>query len=238
MRHANHCGPDRHTLERAAALNALDSRALGRASCYAQRFMRPGTYPYGVVPGYGQAVASDRPFLIEVGDAEGDAMAQHDILVTHDELGFEVDRRHITIRTGDLVLWSGNGRTLAPFAVVGEREFFNSHRMVNECGYSHAFGTAGEYRWVDAYGSGLCGTVRVRQPDTADRAGFARWHKELQEGTVVMIQDGRIDRPEVDIVVGQTVFFAIVTSRGISITDERLLEIGGSVFQEAPRAAS
>jgi hypothetical protein len=38
-----------------------------------------------------------------------------------------------------------------------------------------------------------------------------------------MIGDGKADRPEIEIMTGQTVFFAIVKTPGISITDDRLL---------------
>ena len=37
-----------------------------------------------------------------------------------------------------------------------------------------------------------------------------------------MIQDGKVDKKKLDIVIGQTVFFVIVTGPGISITDEPL----------------
>jgi len=219
----------------------LDSRAIGRASCYAQRFMRPGSYAYAVVPGYAQAIASDHPFLIDVSEEKADKMAQHDVLVMQSEKGFDVDQRQISIRTGDLVLWSGQGRTSSAFAVVGEQEFFNSHRMSNECGYSHAFGSAGEYRWVDAHGSGLSGTIAVSDPKPGDRNAFARWQKQLHQGNVVMIADGRAEPADLKILAGQTVFFAVVTSGGISITDSRLLEIGrkpGKGGKAAPEAAS
>jgi hypothetical protein len=108
--------------------------------------------------------------------------------------------------------------------------------MVNECGYSHAFGTAGEYRWEDAFGSGISGRVRVSTPPDGDAKAFARWQKQLQQGTVVMIRDGRAEPTDVKIVVGQRVFFAVVTSGGISVTDARLLQTGhndGDVVQEA-----
>lgn len=64
--------------------------------------------------------------------------------------------------------------------------------MVNECGYPHAFGTPGEYHWVDAFGSSLRGSIRVREPDGCDRQeGLARWQKQLGEGHLVMIAEGR-----------------------------------------------
>jgi plastocyanin len=232
------CEPGGLTAQQAIALDVFDSRALGRTSCFAQRFMRPGAYRYNVVPGHGQSLATDHPFMIRVGEEKADEMAQHNILVSDEGSGFTVDQPDVSIRVGDLVLWSGQGRTRKAFAVAGAQEFFNSHRMVNECGYSHAFGLPGEYHWTDAFGSGLSGTVKVRSPDAGDRKAFARWQKQLGEGKLVMISDGRVDHPKIDIVVGQTIFFSVVTSGGISITDERLLKIGNGTRKEPAKTAS
>ena len=219
------CEPNPNTPERAVGLNQLDSRAIGRASCFAQRFMRPGTYEYAIVPGYGHALAAEFPFRVVVEDSKSEAMTQHNVLVREGKQGLEVDQPEVRIRLGDMVLWSGNGRTTSAFAVAGEQPFFNSHRMVNECGYSHAFGTPGDYRWVDAFGSGLQGTIRVRDAEPGEK-GLAEWRRRLNEGMLVMIAHGNADRPEVDIMVGQTVFFAVIDGPGISVTDERLVELG------------
>jgi plastocyanin len=232
------CEPKRHSPEAAAGLNVLDSRAIGRASCFAQRFMRPGSYPYAIVPGYGQAIASDHAFVIDVSGEKRDDMEQHNVLVSQSDKGFDVDRPQLSVRTGDLVLWSGDGRTTTSFAIVGQQEFFSSHRMVNECGYSHAFGIAGEYQWEDAFGSGMSGRIHVDAPQSGEAKGFARWQRQLQQGTVVMIQDGRVEPAEVKIVVGQRIFFAVVTSRGVSITDSRLLEVSRHRGQNASEATS
>src|SRR5690242_14368142 len=102
------CEPDRKSPGHAAVLNALDSRALGSVSCYAQRFMRPGSYAYNVVPGYGQLLSSDHPFLVRVGEEKGRQMAQHNVVVSSAEEGFDVDPHELSINLGDLVLWSGN----------------------------------------------------------------------------------------------------------------------------------
>jgi plastocyanin len=205
--------------------NELDSRALGRADCYAQRFMRAGDYRYNVVPGHAQSLSTDYPFVVHVKDKhEGKAerkMAQHTLRVTSDGKGFSVSPATLTIALGDMVVWNGGGAI--PFAVVGEQAFFNSHRMVNECGFSHAFGKAGEYHWQDAFGSKLSGVVRVRDPDCAKDKDLRKWRAALAEGSLVTIADGKADRTEIDILTGQTVFFAIVTTPGISITDGRLL---------------
>ena len=205
--------------------NQLDSRALDQADCYAQRFMKAGTYRYTVVAGHGQAIASDYPFAVVVEDGGAAAeMAQHDIRVRARDRGFDVDRASLTVRIGDMVLWNGGGVPMS-FAVVGEQAFFSSYRMVNECGFSHAFGTAGEVHWADAYGSGCAGVVRVRDPECKTHEHLARWQRSLAEGKVVMISDAKADRTEVEITTGQTVFFAIVKGPGISITDKQLLDV-------------
>jgi plastocyanin len=214
--------------EETAMLNQLDSRALGRADCYAQRFMRPGTYPYNVVAAHGRALTSEHPFTVRVADGDRQpAMAQHTLRVSPCGRGFEVDDANVTIRVGDMVLWNGGSGSSPPFAVVGEHDFFDSTRLVNECGFSHAFGSAGEYRWVDAHGGRLSGVVRVRNPECSTDEQRKRWQQSLTEATVVMITDGRVDRGAVDIVTGQTVFFAVVKGVGISITDASLLEATG-----------
>lgn len=206
-------------------LNSFDSRALGRTDCFGQRFMRPGRYAYGIAPAGGHAIATERPFTITVRDAEKDAeMKQHTVLVGRGRNGLAPDHAELEIATGDLVLWNCTAGDAVPIAVIGEKDFFDSHRMTNECGYSHAFGKAGDYEWTDAYGSGLGGKVKVVDPDCKDEAGFKRWHKALSEGALVMIQDGKAKPRQIEIMTGQTVYFAVVTSPGISITDARLLE--------------
>ena len=205
--------------------NDFDSRALGRADCFAQRFMRPGEYRYAAVPGHGQSLSTDHPFVIHVGEnkpKKGDDIVQHHVQVTQGESGLKVTPAMLTICVGDMVMWNG-GRNV-PFAIVGEAEFFNSYQMVNECGFSHAFGTAGTYEWRDAFGSGVGGTIHVRDPDCVKDPGLRKWHAALSEGTVVMIADGKVDKSEIKIMTGQTVFFAIVKSEGISITDCRLID--------------
>lgn len=204
--------------------NNLDSRALGRADCYAQRFMRAGDYRYNVVPGHAQAISTDFPFVVHVRGQDGKRdgqMAQHNLPVALDGGKFSVTPATITIAIGDMAVWNGGGEI--PFAVVGEQEFFNSHRMANECGFSHAFGKPGDYHWRDAFGSTLAGVVRVRDPDCAKDKDLRKWRAALGEGSLIMIADGKADRPEIDILTGQTVFFAVVKTPGISITDDRLL---------------
>lgn len=205
-------------------IDTFDSRALRRTDCYGQRFMKPGSYRYNILAVLGHCMTEDRPFTVNVKErTKKDGMVQHTVAVRFEAGRYSVDRKELAIESGDLVLWNCQDPKVVPFAVAGDKEFFASDRMTSECGYSHAFGSAGDFRWVDANGSGLDGIVHVKNPDCKDEASFKRWQKLLTKGTVVMIESTKVQPREVEIVTGQTVFFAIVKAPGISITDERVL---------------
>lgn len=207
-------------------MDSLDSRALRLTDCYGQRFMRAGTYPYNVLPVHGHCVTEERPFTVRVGErTTGGTMNQHSVVVRSQAGRFRAEPAEIAIEAGDLVLWNCPDGKAMPYVVVGEKPFFASHRLTNESGYSHAFGSAGEYRWRDAYGSGAAGVVRVKNPDCKEHSDFERWHKSLAKGTLVTVTGAKAEPAEVDIVTGQTVFFAITKGPGISITDEHLLHL-------------
>lgn len=205
-------------------IDTFDSRALRVTDCYGQRFMKPGTYRYHVVPAHGHGITEERPFSIEVKERGSQPkMSQKSVVVSSRGRGFAVQPEVLTIETGDIVLWNCPDSKALPYSVIGDKEFFGSHRLTNECGYTHAFGSAGEYRWLDAYGSGASGTVQVKNPECRHQADLDRWRKLLKKGTVVMVTHGRAEPHDVQIVTGQTVFFAITKGPGISITDERVL---------------
>lgn len=204
--------------------NTLDSRALGFGDCYGQRFMKPGTYRYDVVFTGGGPLVTDFPFTIEVVAAEGDpTMKQHDIALKTTGRRFVVDEDVVTIGEGDLVLWSSADPAAHAFEVRGDQAFFGSAALTTECGYSHAFGTAGEHHWADALGGSAEGVVRVKEVRCSSPAELASWRKRLTRGTVVMINDGKVEPAEVDIVVGQRVFFAVVKTAPMTITDTALI---------------
>lgn len=205
-------------------LDTLDSRALRRTDCFGQRFMRPGTYAYSICPAHSHAISSDRPFTITAKEtATNGKMKQHNVLINLRQGRYDVAAHDLTIDVGDLVLWNCVDSDAPPYAIIGDQPFFCSHRMTNECGYSHAFGTPGEYHWADAFGGDIGGVIKVRDPGCKDDASLARWKASLAKGTLVIIADGKAKPKEVDIHTGQTVYFAIVTGPGISITDERVL---------------
>jgi len=205
-------------------MDTLDSRALRLTDCYAQRFMKPGTYPYNVLPVMGHCVSPERPFAVHVEEAGKNArMKQHSLVVKFEAGRFTVDRESLTIGAGDLVLWNCPDKKAIPYTIVGEKEFFSSYRLVNESGYSHAFGFAGNYEWVDAHGTSLSGVVRVKDPGCKETSDFQRWHEQLGKGALVTITGATADPRELDILTGQTVFFIVTKGPGISITDRRLL---------------
>jgi plastocyanin len=217
--------------------NALDSRAIGFGDTYGQRFMRPGTYRYHVVPAGTGAMLDERPYTITVKAVDGESsMEQHMVTLRAEGRGFVPDKDKLTVREGDLVAWSCPDARAVRFEVRGDKEFFGSARLTNECGYSHAFGLPGEYEWVDAYGDETRGVVRVKDVHCETDAEVERWRKQLAKGTLVMIADGKAEPAEVDIITGQTVFFAVVAGKGISITDRALLGDRAEGSQKRPVA--
>lgn len=61
----------------------------------------------------------------------------------------------------------------------------------------------------------------VKDLDTESKEDCEKWMRSLKEGALVTIK-GRADPQQVEILTGQTVFFAVVDAPGITITDQRL----------------
>lgn len=204
--------------------NTLDSRALGFGDCYGQRFMRPGTYRYDVVSAGSGPLVDKYPYTIEVVAAKGETtMEQHDVVLRTEGREFVVDREALTIDEGDLVLWTCTDPNARAFEVSGDQAFFGNAALTNECGYSHAFGTPGRHHWVDALGGPAEGVISVQEVPCSTPAELAAWRQRLSRGTVVTIDDGKVEPADVKIVVGQRVFFAVVKTEPMSITDAALV---------------
>jgi len=215
-----------------ASVDLFDSRALRYIDCYGQRFMREGTYRYHVLSRQEQGLASREPCTIKVGPRKGEGkngskMSQHTVSLRWKKGRFSSGSDELEIEVGDIVLWNCPDPAAPPYEIVGDQEFFASARMVNECGFTHAFGTPGSYAWADAHGSKLGGVVHVKEVSCASRDDLAQWQQRLSKAALVMIADGKVQPPEIEIVAGQTVYFAIVTCKGMSITDKRLLGKSG-----------
>jgi plastocyanin len=212
----------------------LDSRSLRFTDCYGQRFMKPGTYRYHVLAAGGPLVDPEKPFVIRVGERKSEnVMNQQIVILKYADRRFAPDKPELTIEAGDLVTWNCPDPKAPGYAVQGDKEFFGSTRLVNECGFSHAFGSEGTYEWADAYGSGLGGVVRVVNPKGRSEADLAAWRDRLATAVLVMIDKGEAQPAAVDVVTGQTVYFAVTTSGGVSVTDRPTL---GRNDEESRRA--
>ena len=218
----------------------LDSRALRNTDCYGQRFMKPGTYAYALAPAGAAGAGGEFPYVVEVVERSGkrDREMQQTIVRVRfvkerhgeccderyaDPGRFVPDQERVTVEAGDMVLWNSPDAATRPFVVEGQKEFFGSAALTNECGYTHVFRTPGEHEYVDANGSGLRGIVRVADPTPRNAAELRAWQARLGEGALVMINDARPEPAEVEIMLGQTVFFAVVNGPGVTITDAGLV---------------
>jgi plastocyanin len=202
--------------------NNFDSRALSFTDAFGQRFMRAGTYRYDVVTAGCGGLSTDYPYSVEVSEGD-DEMTQHMVMLKREKRRLRPEPAELSITIGDLVTWACREPSAPVFEVTGDHDFFSSARLVNESGYAHAFGTAGEYTWVDAYGSGLHGSVRVVDPECRSKEELAAWQNRLAIGELVMITGSEADPAEVEIMTGQTVYFAVTKAPGISISDTRLI---------------
>ncbi len=206
----------------------IDSRCIGHGDCFAKKMSAAGTVRYIVTrpSGVYQPIGATA-FTVKVKASSKPAKEgwQHDVRVSRDARGFTVDRPVLEVEQGDSVLWHAPGPRVPGFAVCGEhgRHRFDSFRIDQEAVYTHAFDLPGEYRWVDAHGSGLSGVVVVRSPDKGDRKSHRAWIKALSKGSLVHIRGGRAIPAKIELVTGQTAFWAVESAPGISITDERLL---------------
>jgi plastocyanin len=213
-------------------IDNFDSRALRHTDAYGQRFMREGVYRYDLVTAGAGEMFEFCSFTINVvGGDKIKKMKQHTVTVSFKDNVFLPDDPEITIKEGDMVMWCCRQPSAPPFEVIGEKEFFSSAKMVNECGYAHAFGSPGTYQWSNLSDGKLSGVVKVIDPQCKTQADVASWKKKLSTGSLVMINEGKATPSEVEILTGQTVYFAVIKSDGISITDQRSVHAADAVNQ-------
>lgn len=211
-------------------MNTLDSRVLSSFNCFAQKFANPGRVVYRLTTAAGACLPlgdDEDTFVIEVGKKTRRPSEQHNVTVRRDEGGALVaEPKLLQIEAGDMVLWHAADRKTPAFTLQGEGADmrFDSGMMQREAVYSHAFGLPGTYEWVDANGSDVRGVVEVVSPDARSREACNHWLKDLAKGTLVHIVDGKPKPAHVKIVAGQTVFWAVESAPGISITDARLVQ--------------
>lgn len=209
---------------------SLDSRVLGHLSCYGKKFARPGKIQYRLLAGSGACPAGDDEegvFAIEVsGKAAGEG-TQHDVEVRFAKGAFVADPPRLEIQAGDLVLWHA-AAGVPGFTVRGQGPGgrFDSGALDDEAIYTHAFGVAGRYEWTDAYRGAVSGVIEVVAPERSElgaRDDGDAWVKALAEGALIHVVKGKARPDRIRVLPGQTVFWAVESAPGITITDRRLL---------------
>lgn len=195
-------------------MSTLDSRALTYLDCFGRQFAEPGRVRYGV----GGPVAAflkqrqDLPFSIRVATADqGADPTQHDVAVDFVDGRFTVEPDDLRITAGDVVLWHTSSPTAPPYGVWGEGDGgrFSSGELRAGSFYSHAFVEPGDASWADARSRRSLGVVHVKDVDRDDPGLAEEWTRSLEQGTVVVIDGDRVEPAELEILAGQTVFFAV-----------------------------
>jgi plastocyanin len=207
----------------------LDSRSLGMADCFIQRFTVSGTVPYWLAraPVPEVAPVGETAFAIIVGERPRETpaeSAQHNVVVRMLRGRLQADPQHVEISVGDTVRWHTQELTVRFAVRGGAEEFsFDSRAMSSECAYTHAFANAGKYQWLDANGHPLSGEVDVANPDASDEEQRGQWTEALKKGTTITIEGERIEPTNVQVLTGQTVAWVVVRAPGIAVTDARFV---------------
>lgn len=209
-------------------MNTLDSRFCRLGDTFAQRFTQPGDYAYDFnLPGLPPFGHANRYSISVKGtfDSNKDG-EQHFVAVRREGNNFVADPLKLEIATGDVVLWSTNENNTPGFSISGKSatDSFNSGNMEKNALYSHAFGSPGEVEWLDANAHGPAGKIIVKMPKTDTAKDMEAFQETLAEGAVIIINGKKADQTQVEIFVGQTVFFAVEKAEGIAIT-QRLVSI-------------
>jgi plastocyanin len=207
-------------------MDTLDSRVLSYVDCFARRFAKAGTVKYDITSASVRCGLHDEDaFAIEVRERRerGDEGAQHDVTVRMKAGRFTVEPAKLSIQAGDVVMWHGANSAVPGFIVSGLAgdQRFSSASLDSESLFTHAFGVPGTYEWGDTGQSDIGGRIVVKDLDTKSKEDCEKWMRALSQGALVTIK-GRAEPQQVEIVTGQTVFFAVVDAPGITITDERL----------------
>ena len=123
------------------------------------------------------------------------------------------------------MLWNAPDASTPGFAVQGDSEgfSFSSAALRSECLYSHAFLTPGDIRWVDANGGPTSGTIQVQGVDSSDPEECRKWSESLEKASVVTVEGDTVRPERLEVLTGQTVFWAIANTSDITVTDERLI---------------
>jgi plastocyanin len=210
-------------------MDTLDSRSLRYIDCFAQKFAAPGHVHYRIstLAGACLPIEDEGEFIIDVrARAEkGGESQQHTVQVRRDGNKFVADPAHLEIHAGDLVLWNTPDPSIGGYVVVGKGAGgkFDSSALTSEAVFTHAFGSPGEYKWVDAHRGKISGVIQVKSLDPKDKEQCQKWLTKLEQGSLIVIEGDSANPSKLEILTGQTVFWAVQKAPGISITDSRLV---------------
>lgn len=209
-------------------MNSLDSRFLRLGDTFAQKFSRSGRYIYDFgLPGLNRIDKTDSRFTINVkerGDKKREGKQYFVTVGQREDKKLNADPPELSIEAGDVVLWSAADSATPGFSISGhsDNDSFKSAALTREALYSHAFGSPGEIAWVDANGHRLSGKIIVKMPPIKSDKEMEAYKQALTKGAIVVISGEKVEPAQVEILVGQTVFFAVEKADGITITDLRL----------------
>jgi plastocyanin len=220
-------------------MNSLDSRFLRLGDCYAHKFGKPGTARYVLSAAAGHCMPTgDGAYTITVGPRASKAATsrQHNVLVRLKNSILVAEPPALHIDAGDMVLWHTPDGAAHGFAVIGEGDAgnFNSGALTDESVYTHAFGLPGLYEWVDAHGGRVRGQILVKTVEAKKLNDCKKWLEALGNGSLITINGEKAEPKQVEILAGQTVFWAVQKASGISITDAKLLLHKSPAKTEAP----
>lgn len=214
-------------------MQTLDSRNLGTLNCYAQKItgsgelmIEAGRASTGfLAPTPERAVKKKVKALPANRRRERKGGKQHVVPLKFQDNEFSLDMDRIEVQEGDTILFHVAERKLPRFAVRGTigDVSFSSTELKDQAVFTHAFGLPGRYEWTDANGSGVGGVINVRNEPGEGKKGAERAMKRMSEGALVHIVGKKVEPRELTISTGQTVFFAVEQTDGITITDVTLL---------------
>jgi plastocyanin len=207
-------------------MNVLDSRFLRLGDCFAQKFSKAGSFKYVVTTAGGWCLPigeNAHTILVKPRPGGKTKGAQHNIVVKQENSKLVAAPAKIEIEMGDLVLWHTLDASTPGFAVIGEGEgwSFNSAALADEGLYSHAFGSPGHYEWKDANEGRVRGEIEVKSLEVRHPKDCKKWLEHLSKGTLIRIAGEKSEPSRIEIVAGQTVFWAVEKGTGITITDSR-----------------
>jgi len=211
----------------------LDSRSMGPLDCFVQKVTEPGDLVFEIRKSAAGFCPMDKDAVMRVKVKANKASRaqqrtsgkQHSVPVIYDDDGFQTKSLPKDLVQGDAILFHQADTKAPGFAVIGRmgKTEFSSTELRDQVVFSHPFGLPGRYQWVDANGSGVGGVIVVENEPAMGKDGAKRAIERMSEGVMVHIVGNKVKPKELRIATGQTVFFAVEGTDGITITDVTLL---------------